>query len=754
MSGRARVTPGGVISSDGSSFEPGLATAFIGNIEAITGSATLTRGYDVADIKLGDPLCQGDVIETAADGEVSIRFVDGTVLSLSNDTCLVLKHFVDDGAAPSALFDVTRGSFAFVAGEMAKAGRLSIDTPVATMRGRTQTGGFGMLSMAALYFAIMDDAHAASSNAALFDDGVIDYKDLAHGVFDVVTKEAVPRHFVVDDPGKTIILHRLGSSVSADFVTNTPTQMAQLQAAQHDALQTYSVGLQQGPTSTGPIGSGALLPVYQPPPPQPINYPQPTITPPPTGPINPGGPDTGPPKPPPVIFVPPAPTNSPITLGADTVKAAPNSAGWAFDPDNGHYYRFVSGDGITWNDAVSAAASVGAYLATITNASENSFVTSHVVQGIDWIGGTDAAQEGTWVWATGPEAGTVFYVNSPQSFPGYSNWNPGEPNNASHVATGGMNGENYLQIFSNGQWNDEQGPNIPSSNDTAGFIEEKGGTPGVVLANFVKNEPTLISTAALLANDTDANGFPLDVTAVAGTSTHGGTVTLNNGVITYTPSTNYIGDDQFTYTVSDGHGGAATGFLSFTVLSDLSQVAADPPLVGVNASDSFTITPQQNDYLGAVATTPDSSGGVDWHFDASPAQLSQLAGLTQYYTVQDQTNPTANQTISVSVGGDGKDQFVFDLNTNGAGTHAIVNFSTATANGTYVGDVIELDNFTNAQNAPLQLADVLTHLTQDSHGNAVVDLGHGDSITFQGVAAVSVQSEAAQIFAFHQHALV
>ena len=195
MSGHARVSPGGVFSSGCSSFGPGLATAFIGNIEAITGSATLTRGYDVADIKLGEPVCQGDVIETTADGEVSIRFVDGTVLSLSNDSCLALKHFVDEGATPSALFDVSRGSFAFVAGEMAKAGRLSIDTPVATMRGRTQTGGFGMLSMAALYFAIMDDAHAASSNAALFDDGVIDYKDLAHGVFDVVTKETVPAPF-------------------------------------------------------------------------------------------------------------------------------------------------------------------------------------------------------------------------------------------------------------------------------------------------------------------------------------------------------------------------------------------------------------------------------------------------------------------------------------------------------------------------------------------------------------------------------
>jgi hypothetical protein len=631
----------------------------------------------------------------------------------------------------------------------AKSSRLRIEAPLE----RTRGGGFSMLPIAALYFAIADDALAVSPNAVLFDDGIIEYKDLAHGIFDVVTKEAIPRTFVVDDPGKTVILHRLGSSISADFVTNTPAQMAQLQAAQHEALQTYSIGLQQGPTGNGPTGSTTPPSlIFQPPFLQPINYtPSPVGTTPASGPGNSDAPDPDPPKPPPVIFVPP-PTNSPVVLGNDTVKAAPTAAGWVFDSANGHYYRLVSADNITWGNSLNAAAADGAYLATVTSANENAFVHSLDNSGQAWLGGSDAAQEGTWVWVTGPEAGTIFFIASSQSSIGYANWQPGEPNNLNH-GPGTPGQENYLQLYAGGTWNDEQGPNVPANNGSVGFLEEKGG-PGIVLANFIKNAPTLISTASLLANDTDTNGFPLDITAVASTSAHGGALTLNNSLITYTPSANYVGDDQFTYTVSDGHGGLAIGVLSFTVLSDISQVAADPPLVGVNASDLFTITPQQNDYLGAIATTADNIGGVDWHFDASPAQLSQLAGLTQYYKVQDQTNPAANQIISVSVGGDGKDQFVFDVNTNGAGTHAIVNFSTMTANGTYVGDVIELDNFTNAQNAPLQLADILTHLTQDSHGNAVVDLGHGDSITFQGVTAGAVQSEAAQIFAFHQHALV
>ena len=59
-----------------------------------------------------------------------------------------------------------------------------------------------------------------------------------------------------------------------------------------------------------------------------------------------------------------------------------------------------------------------------------------------------------------------------------------------------------------------------------------------------------IDASALLANDVDPDGDTLTVVAV-GQGAHG-SVTLEDGVITYDAVTGYAGEDQFTYTISDG----------------------------------------------------------------------------------------------------------------------------------------------------------------------------------------------------------
>src|SRR6266581_9773183 len=108
-----------------------------GYVETAIGCGTLRRANGIAvQVTVGDPVCQGDVIETAADGRIGIRFIDGTVFNLSRGARVALSEFVcdSDGTPHSALFGVTRGTFAFIAGQVAKTGSLRVDTPVGSIR--------------------------------------------------------------------------------------------------------------------------------------------------------------------------------------------------------------------------------------------------------------------------------------------------------------------------------------------------------------------------------------------------------------------------------------------------------------------------------------------------------------------------------------------------------------------------------------------------------------------------------------------
>ena len=248
----------------------------IGNIQTVIGSAVLTRASGaVIQVKAGDRVCVGDVIETAADGLVGIHFIDATTFNLSSDTRIVLNDFVCDpsGTLRSALFDVARGSFAFTTGQVAPTGFLTVETPVANIRGRARTSGIGALSLTALTFAILDEVQAAHLNGPTFlDPDVITYKDLRHGVFEVVTKELIERRFVVDDPAKKLVISKgAGVTLGVEQITNTPLQMAQAQADQHVTFATYVAGLVSGqPTSTPQSGSSD--PLVGVPPAQPINF--------------------------------------------------------------------------------------------------------------------------------------------------------------------------------------------------------------------------------------------------------------------------------------------------------------------------------------------------------------------------------------------------------------------------------------------------------------------------------------------------
>lgn len=167
-------------------------------------------------------------------------------------------------------------------------------------------------------------------------------------------------------------------------------------------------------------------------------------------------------------------------------------------PQNGHYYRYVSSLGITWQNAKLQAESssyygLQGYLVTITSAEENQLVAEQAI-GTGWIAGSDEDLEGVWRWKSGPETGTNFFQNlvalwgggyasypqNPGYAPVYANWNRSgttyEPNNL-----GGK--ENYAHITAPGigllgSWNDAIQEGDPfGPYQSKGYVIEYGGMP-------------------------------------------------------------------------------------------------------------------------------------------------------------------------------------------------------------------------------------------------------------------------------------
>jgi hypothetical protein len=79
------------------------------------------------------------------------------------------------------------------------------------------------------------------------------------------------------------------------------------------------------------------------------------------------------------------------------------------------------------------------------------------------------------------------------------------------------------------------------------------------------NQPATLDVSRLIAIATDPDNDPLTVIAAGPASTNGGTVSLVCSHITYTPAAGYVGPDSFTYTLSDGRGGAALGTVTVSV---------------------------------------------------------------------------------------------------------------------------------------------------------------------------------------------
>jgi streptogramin lyase len=188
-----------------------------------------------------------------------------------------------------------------------------------------------------------------------------------------------------------------------------------------------------------------------------------------------------------------------------------------------------------------------------------------------------------------------------------------------------------------------------------------GNQPPVAVDDTLTTEQDTAGTVNVLANDSDPDpGDALTVTdSTAGA--HGTVSCQPAGDCTYTPAAGYSGPDSFTYTVSDGNGGTATGNVSVTVTptggGNQPPVAVDDTLTtDRNLSKSVDVLMNDSDPDGDTLTietwTSPAHGFVSCDFVNSCTYFPNTdytGGDSFTYTISDGRGGTATGTVSVTV---------------------------------------------------------------------------------------------------------
>jgi len=142
------LAPGQFAQADGATAGAGLIQ--IGVVDKYSGTVTVRHADGTTSVvKQGDPIYQGDVIETAHGGAVGIVLADRSTFALGSSGRLVMDELVYDPNTKDghANLSVLKGSFSFISGQIAHAApdAMQVRTPVMTIgvRGTTVAGQVG-----------------------------------------------------------------------------------------------------------------------------------------------------------------------------------------------------------------------------------------------------------------------------------------------------------------------------------------------------------------------------------------------------------------------------------------------------------------------------------------------------------------------------------------------------------------------------------------------------------------------------------
>lgn len=198
-----------------------------------------------------------------------------------------------------------------------------------------------------------------------------------------------------------------------------------------------------------------------------------------------------------------------------------------------------------------------------------------------------------------------------------------------------------------------------SGNSNNGNNSNNNYSPPVAVNDSLSLIENTNASVNVLANDTGTN-----TTVSSTTSPSNGTIVESNGTITYTPNTNYIGSDQFTYTIIDDSSNTSVGTVNVTVTDDASNNNTNTAPVANNDSETTNMnsattinvtsndTDADSDALTVTNVTSASNGTVVNNNDGTITYTPDATFIgteTLTYTISDGTE-TATATVTITVG--------------------------------------------------------------------------------------------------------
>ncbi|CAA9275684.1 MAG: RTX toxins and related Ca2+-binding proteins [uncultured Acidimicrobiales bacterium] len=172
-----------------------------------------------------------------------------------------------------------------------------------------------------------------------------------------------------------------------------------------------------------------------------------------------------------------------------------------------------------------------------------------------------------------------------------------------------------------------------------------------------------VPAAGVLVNDTDPDSNSLSAGS-ASTPANGAVILNANGSFTYTPNAGFTGNDTFTYVVSDGQGGSATGLVTIVVNANQATLLKDL-VPGSGSSSAWKFGQIGNDVFFLTAQNFSTNGLWKTDGTAGGTVLVKAIGDTVAYSSPPLTLVNGNLFFVASQGGGARELWKTDGTTAG-----------------------------------------------------------------------------------------